>query len=223
MKRLTRFYSALGSVLGSALVTLAVTTGAPTAAFASDTGLKNASVAGTLGTWAYALMAGAQLFNCEPQGIALRASTGKDDELKSTTIGLAKGECSLKKGDTWALSYLPMLLVTDWRGDSDSVYKRSAIDVAFVPMLRWKTIGLTPALELDLELGIGPAWLSETKIGDREKSTKFQFSDHLGFGIGDPKGQWRLGLAYRHVSNGDIKSPNRAVDFKGVSFEWKLP
>ena len=74
---------------------------------------------------------------------------------------------------------------------------------------------------LDFEFGIGPMYLNQHDIGNRQKSTDFQFSDHFGVGIGSSDGKWRVGFAFRHVSNLDIKDPNNAVDFKGVVLSYR--
>src|ERR1700748_921889 len=73
---------------------------------------------------------------------------------------------------------------------------------------------------VDREFGIGPSSLSESNIGDRQKGSNFQFSDHFGIGISSADGHWRGGFAFRHISNLSIKTPNDAVDFKGIAIEW---
>ena len=70
------------------------------------------------------------------------------------------------------------------------------------------------------EFGIGPSYLSESNIGNRQKGSNFQFSDHFGVGVSSADGHWRAGFAFRHISNLSIRTPNNAVDFKGVAIEW---
>jgi len=93
--------------------------------------------------------------------------------------------------------------------------------VAVVPLLHWQHHAFGPH-KVEVEVGIGPAWLSEPHIGDRYKSTQFQFSDHLGLNLVGPADQWRLGLHWRHISNLDIRTPNNGVDFTGLVFAWSL-
>src|SRR5574343_140176 len=44
----------------------------------------------------------------------------------------------------------------------------------------------------------------------------------LGVNLAPVASPWRLGLSYRHVSNGNIREPNQAVDFVGLNLEFKL-
>jgi hypothetical protein len=78
------------------------------------------------------------------------------------------------------------------------------------------------AHKVEVEFGVGPAWLSEPHIGERYKSTEFQFSDHLGLNWVGPADRWRVGLHWRHISNLDIRTPNNGVDFTGLVFAWSL-
>jgi lipid A 3-O-deacylase len=97
----------------------------------------------------------------------------------------------------------------------------SAWDVAVVPLVHWQHPAFA-AHKWEVEFGIGPAWLSEVNIGDRQKGSNFQFSDHLGLNLVDGGGQWRVGLQWRHISNADIKKPNNGVNFTGLVFAWTL-
>ena len=45
-------------------------------------------------------------------------------------------------------------------------------------------------------------------------------SDHFGNGVGSADRHWRVGIAFRHIRNLSIRTPNDAVDFKGVAIEW---
>jgi hypothetical protein len=87
-------------------------------------------------------------------------------------------------------------------------------------MMHWRH-GLSGGTNWDVEFGIGPDYLSEASIGNRQKSTNFQFSDHFGLGIGSRDGTWRLGFEFRHISNLSIQTPNAAVDFKGIAFSYR--
>lgn len=187
---------------------------------AGDEALKNAAVGGTLLSWAAALWVGAPLTRCDDTRWRLRVAAAQGDELQQVQVGAARGRCALFDAGPWSLSHTPTLTLAHWRAD-DGPYARHAFDVAAVPMLHWRAPMPGTALAFDVELGIGAAWLSRKNIGTRAKGSHFQFSDHLGFGIGEPGGRWRVGFTYRHVSNGDLTDDNDAVDFKGVVFEWR--
>ena len=184
--------------------------------------LKDATIAGTLTSWGVAAWRGAPLGGCLADGgpWGSRIQGGKDKELSFVSAGAVRRECHLTDALGFSLEMAPVVSIGHWSASAGSSGAHSAWDMAFVPMMRWKQpLGAT--MRWDLEFGIGPALLSQSNIGDRVKSTNFQFSDHLGLGLGTADGHWRVGLAYRHVSNADIRSPNNAVDFKGLSLEWR--
>lgn len=186
-----------------------------------DEALKNVAIGGTLLSWAAALWTGAPITRCDDTRWRLRAAAAQDEELQQVLVGASRGRCALFDAGPWSLAHAPTLWWAHWRAD-EGPYARTAFDVAAVPMLHWRLPAGGASLAFDVELGIGAAWLSRERIGTRAKGSHFQFSDHLGLGIGDPGGRWRVGFTYRHVSNGDLTADNDAVDFKGVVFEWRL-
>ena len=189
---------------------------------AGDVLLKDATIVGTLTSWGVAAWNGAPLGRCLTNEDAFggRVQGGKDKELKFLSIAAVRRECHLSDVGGFSLEMAPVLSAGRWTASSSTGGATRAWDLAFVPMMRWKQ-PLGASLRYDLEFGIGPAYLSQSHVGDRVKSTNFQFSDHLGIGLGSADGHWRVGLAYRHVSNADIRSPNNAVDFKGLSLEFQ--
>lgn len=92
-------------------------------------------------------------------------------------------------------------------------------------------VGLTPLVRLEatrpgpvspyLELGLGGHVLSETRIGDRNLATAWQFGSHLGLGL---KLGARARLAYRfqHLSNASIKQPNDGINFHQIGLDWSF-
>lgn len=190
--------------------------------------LKNTAIAGTVASWAVALIKGAPVGDCLVHGNSngpgadwgLRLQEGQDSELRMWQIGAERRECALTQAAGFSLDVSPVASVGFWQADSDSTYAHHAFDFAYVPMLHWR-LPVADHTRLDFEFGIGPMYLSEHDIGNRQKSTDFQFSDHFGVGIGSSDGKWRIGFAFRHVSNLDIKDPNNAVDFKGVVLSYR--
>lgn len=90
-------------------------------------------------------------------------------------------------------------------------------------------IGLTPVFRLQrnglvgpyLEAGIGAHLLSETTIGDKRLSTRFQFGDHLGFGYRfGAKRALDLGYRFQHLSNAGIKQPNNGINFHQIRLQY---
>jgi len=182
---------------------------------------KQAAILGTSATWAYLLLKGTSITNCERKGVNLRAEHGVDAELSINAVGGYTHKCLLREWSGLKLSYTPMVNITHWSGDPSSQFARTSYDVAFVPMIRFEPRLLWLPMRLDFEIGVGPALMEQTSIGNRVKSTHFQFSDHFGIGVSGMDRDWRLGFAFRHVSNLNLISPNNGVNFFGASFEIK--
>ena len=208
------------------LAALAFATAAPAQAeTGAGTALKNTAIAGTIATWTVAALKGAPFFGCLAHGQSGndawggRVAAGKDSELTYESIGVERHECQLTEVSGFSLDMSPMISAGAWQAKSESTFSHSAWDVAFVPMMHWR-YPVSAGTRLDLEFGIGPAYLSQSNIGNREKGSNFQFSDHFGVGVSSADGHWRAGFAFRHISNLSIRTPNNAVDFKGIALEW---
>lgn len=183
---------------------------------------KQTAIFGTLATWSYVLFSGTPITNCKPKGLSLRAEYGEDVELSISSIGGYTHECLLKESSSWKLSYTPMVNLTYWSGDKTSAFARSTYDVAFIPMIRLEPKWAWLPLPIDVEVGVGPSLMEKTSIGNRVKTTNFQFSDHFGIGISGRDKSWRAGFAFRHLSNSNLATPNNGVNFFGVSVEMQL-
>ena len=188
-------------------------------------GLKNTAIVGTVATWVVAGLEGTPFFGCLAHGDSADANWGariaaaKDSELKMESIGAERHECKLTDLGPFSLDMSPLISASAWQANDSSKYSHSAWDVEFTPMMHWR-YPVAQQTRLDLEFGIGPAYLSESNIGDRQKGSNFQFSDHFGIGLSSADGHWRAGFAFRHLSNLSIRTPNNAVDFKGIALEW---
>ena len=190
-----------------------------TPAAASDVALKNA-VLGSLLSYGYAWWQRGDL-DCARQFRTV-VQHGKDDELKATSLGLSYRDCNLG-GEQRPLGagfrLAPTVLVSKWSADAGP-FADSAYEYTWVPRVQY--VWPVGGMRVDAQFGIGVSYLSRANIGARQKATNFQFSDELGFGISDAAERVRLGFSYRHVSNADIRSPNQAVDFRGVSLTVRL-
>jgi len=65
------------------------------------------------------------------------------------------------------------------------------------------------------EAGLGAGLFSQSKLGDKEFSTHFQFSEHLGAGLEFAK-RWYAGYQFSHYSNADIELPNNGIDLHQI-------
>jgi len=66
-----------------------------------------------------------------------------------------------------------------------------------------------------VEAGLGASLFSHDRLGNKDFSTRFQFSEHLGLGL-EFAGRWFAGLQYSHYSNADIKKPNNGLDLQQI-------
>jgi lipid A 3-O-deacylase len=71
-----------------------------------------------------------------------------------------------------------------------------------------------------IEAGIGAALISETKIGDRNMTTAFQFEDR--FGIGMRTKDIDLSFRYMHYSNASISLPNDGIDILIITVGYRF-
>lgn len=90
-------------------------------------------------------------------------------------------------------------------------------------------IGLTPVFRLEpndlrgayVEAGVGAHLLSQTSLGNKRYSTRFQFGSHLGVGYRFRVRQaFDLSYSYQHLSNADIKKPNDGADFHEIRLQY---
>lgn len=58
---------------------------------------------------------------------------------------------------------------------------------------------------------LGPSWLSENALGDRQQSRNFAFNARLAAGIVTPN-DWIISLSYQHISNAGWSRTNDGWD-----------
>lgn len=186
--------------------------------------LKSMAVGGSLVSWAWLAWQGGPADGslCTQQGPrGLRLDAARDGELRAVSLGWRLGECTAWRSQALSLQLAPRLQLGAWQARQGE--SRRLVDAAFIPALRWDLGSPGAGLRLDLELGIGAGLISHSRIGERQKSTNFQFFDVMGLGLRGADARWRLSLDYRHISNADIRKPNQAVDFIGLSVEVPMP
>jgi hypothetical protein len=207
--------------LAAGLLALAVAMPA-SAETGAGTFQKDVAIIGTVATYAVALVKGGPVGSCLAHpgpGWGVRAQAGWDHELSLYQVGAEGRNCELSKVEGFSLDMSSVASLGLWTADSGPG-THTAVDVAYVPMLHWRAPA-SGQLRVDLEFGIGPMLLSDPNVGYRLKGTNFQFSDQFGIGIGSTDGKWRVGYAFRHVSNLDISANNDAVDFSGIVFSYR--
>ena len=71
-----------------------------------------------------------------------------------------------------------------------------------------------------LEGAIGVAYLSDTKIDNKDLSTRFQFEDRVGIGLKNRN--LNFYLRFMHYSNSGIKEPNDGLNSTMVGFSYRF-
>jgi hypothetical protein len=155
---------------------------------------------------------------------SVSATVGKDNNSNNTDIyrlGLQnKWNRTWFNGGAWFVGGYWDVSLAYWDSDNDN--NGSLYDLSLTPILRLqRDAELSHSVSPFSEVGVGGHLLSEREIGERDLSTNFQFGSHLGVGLGfGDKGRYELMYRYQHVSNGNIKSPNQAINLHLVSFGY---
>jgi hypothetical protein len=183
--------------------------------------LKNSAILGSLLSYGYAAMNRGNFQECAP---ARKASlqTGSDKELSSVSLGLSLSDCALKPAaQPLGLQFVisPTVMASGWSSNSGPG-ARSLTELTLVPKVQY--VLPNGSLRWDITVGVGISLLSKSSVGSRIKSTNFQFSDEIGFGVSDATDKLRIGFTYRHISNLGISVPNNGVDFRGLTLTYKL-
>ncbi len=64
-----------------------------------------------------------------------------------------------------------------------------------------------------LEVTIGPSYMSDNQLGDREQGSRFIFNDFFTIGTRwGEKQEWEFSYSWRHISNGNLSEPNPGWD-----------
>lgn len=92
-----------------------------------------------------------------------------------------------------------------WEKGNGQIY-----GIAFSPVFVYYISSQSDTFQPYIEAGIGAAYISKTKIKDRDMTTHFQFEDRIGLGI--KTGAYDFNVRYMHYSNASIQQPNDGID-----------
>lgn len=151
------------------------------------------------------------LARAEDLELALRH--GRDGgDIEGTGLALRLGPVWSKDWGDWRLRLHPGLEATRFRyGGSKPAAGPDNLNVgAGVALLRMQRADGRGGPYA--EIGLGAAWFSRDKLGGKEFSTHFQFTEQIGLGVEFPGG-WFAGWRYSHYSNANIDKPNDGLDF----------
>ncbi|THF64594.1 acyloxyacyl hydrolase [Pseudothauera nasutitermitis] len=162
-----------------------------------------------------ALLLSAVLGACIPPAAAqdfevvLKHGRNGGDDYERTGLGLRLNPVWTHQWESWDATLRPevelsQLRYTGSHPGNDRLSQAGAIGLLRVQK---REGGIRPYAEV----GLGAALFSGDRLGHRDISSHFQFSQHLGLGL-EFTGGWDLGLQYSHYSNADIKKPNDGLD-----------
>lgn len=104
--------------------------------------------------------------------------------------------------------------VAHWQYGSDDL-----IQMSLFPMAQYSVHSDT-GFQPFVFAGLGPAWISDTRLGPRDLSSEFQFSSRVGIGLA--KGRHYLAAEARHLSNGGVKQPNEGISSWNLSYGYRF-
>lgn len=133
------------------------------------------------------------------------------DDTQLVRLGIARDwqRAWFTDGD-WQVSGYWLAQIGYWNSDRHNRDNDNLWEVGLTPVLRLAPKAAT-GLRPYLEAGIGGHVLSDTRIGQRELSTAWQFGSHVGAGL--HCGPLEIGYRFQHLSNASIKQPNDGIDF----------
>ncbi len=153
-----------------------------------------------------------------PQGIALAVGAGtRHTQARLSRLSLTTHwRTHLAERRAWRLGGYWEMDVGGWRVTRDGVDHRSVVGIGFAPVLRLR--GRRPWREAGhpyVDAGLGVEWLSSSRSGGTDLSTRYQFSPRLGVGLVFERGRrvWELGYQYFHLSNANTRFPNPGLNF----------
>ncbi|MDV7212381.1 acyloxyacyl hydrolase [Azotobacter beijerinckii] len=98
---------------------------------------------------------------------------------------------------------------TYWEGGSGDDNYSGAHSLSLSPVFTYEFsgLGVTPFLEF----GVGVAFFSKTRVGEKQLGSSFNFEDRIGAGLRFAGGQ-KIGVRAIHYSNAGIKQPNDGIE-----------
>jgi hypothetical protein len=160
---------------------------------------------------------------------AMSLTYGEDMDNNETTLyrlGLQnKWERTWLNDGAWYVGGYWDVELAYMESDHDKSKNDNLFDLGLTPVFRMqRDASLSSGVSPYAEAGIGPHLISETRLGNQQYSTAFQFGSLIGFGLGfGDRGQYEISYRYQHISNADIKTPNQGMNLHmlrlGYSFE----
>lgn len=160
------------------------------------------------------LLALALALPARAEGLGLSLHYGEDGgSYENYGLGLRFGSWWARDLGSWKAVLSPELEFNHWRHTGSGFGPSSLNEAGGIGLFRFSRDagGFQPYGEI----GLGLSLLSNDRLGGRELSTHFQFSEHIGLGLEFGE-RWFAGWRYSHYSNANIKKPNDGIDLQQV-------
>lgn len=94
-------------------------------------------------------------------------------------------------------------------------------DMGFNPILRFEIRGTKTSFFFDFS--VGPHYLTNSQLQNRNIGSCFQFGDYFGFGVGLGPDRWaEFGFRFEHYSNANLWLPNPGVNLGVLTLSVRL-
>lgn len=138
---------------------------------------------------------------------------GEQSGISQRALSLRFGDIWSRSGERWTMRLQPVveaghLRYRGSRASNDSLNYGSLA-------LGFRAATNHQKLRPYFEAGLGGAYFSQTSLGPRSLSTRFQFTEWIGVGLDIGK-HVSIGWRYVHFSNANIKKPNDGIDLQQV-------
>jgi lipid A 3-O-deacylase len=120
----------------------------------------------------------------------------------------------------WSVSSYWQLEFSKWQSQQDSSQYGANLTAGVIPMFRFT--GDKAYYQPYVDVGVGVSVFTDSRIGESEFGSNFQFTDVFGIGINFGKrNQWGLGYKFQHYSNGSVRAPNSGINFNLLNLTYK--
>lgn len=144
--------------------------------------------------------------------IALRVGQA-DNDYERVGLSLRFGPLWSTDWGNWKASLRPELELSHFRytGPADGPDSLNQVGAIGLLHLHYGEGRFRPYAEASLGISL----FSRDRLGGKDFSTRFQFSQHLALGVGLARRGF-AGLQYSHYSNADIEKPNDGIDLHQI-------
>ena len=149
--------------------------------------------------------------------IGISLNSGKYGSVDTFRLGVSKAfDEPIYSGDIVALNGFHEVGFSYFSSEHNNIKAISYSPVFTLDFVSFDIASFKPYLEG----AIGVAYLSDTKIDNKDLSTRFQFEDRVGIGLKNRN--LNFYLRFMHYSTAGIKEPNDGLNSTMVGFSYRF-